>query len=183
MLRCHCRVKLTHRERAGCTCTRRNTRRRNWRDVGFQNRIHTYCSVALQTRGAAGSPSHTYAFLCVCVCVCVQVYVCVLVHYARHLLQGLVETPSVGVSEPLHGHWTQTRCSPRVRSSRHIAVRPDWSMSSAFQGVKVLSTSCHPVIKIAGGAEIMLSLSDQSFNRLAVFYVVWLKKKKKSLWQ
>lgn len=65
-----------------------------------------------------------------CVCMCVRVC---------HLLQGRAETPSVSASEPLHGHWTQTLCSHRVRSSRHTAVRADWSMSSPFQGVKVLS--------------------------------------------
>ena len=64
---------------------------------------------------------------CVCVCACVHVCVCVCV---CHLLQGRAETPSVGASEPLHGHWTQTLCSHRVRGSRHTAVRADWSMSS-----------------------------------------------------
>lgn len=41
------------------------------------------------------------ARVCVGMCVCMSVCVCVC---ARHPLQGRVETPSVGVSEPLHGH-------------------------------------------------------------------------------
>lgn len=138
-------VKLIHHERACWTCTWKNTRRRNWQDLHFQNGIHTYCSVAMQTWGAAGitfevPPMHIHScvFAFMCVCVCVQVYVCACFS-ARNLLQGLVRTPSVSVSEPLHGHWTWTLCSHQVRSSRHTAVRPDWSMSSTFQGVKVLS--------------------------------------------
>lgn len=111
-------------------------RRSDW-CLHFKNRRHAYCSVAVQTWGAVGNnvevpPTHTCAYLCACVCVCLSAY-------AHPFLEGLVGTPSVGVSEPLHGHWTQTLCSHRVRSSRHTAVRADWSMSSAFHGVKVLA--------------------------------------------
>lgn len=71
---------------------------------------------------------HACAWVCVCVC-----------EHITSSRAGRAETPSVSASEPLHGHWTQALCSHRVRSSRYTAVRADWSMSSPFQGVKVLS--------------------------------------------
>lgn len=156
------------------TCTWRNTRRGNWRDLRFLNGIHTYRSMAVQTWGAAGTtfevpPMHMHSSVCVhacaCVCVCVQsVRECVSAHMHITSSRAWSEPPAwVSVSPYMA---TEHRPFAVTGSEAHATLLSDQigQWAAPFRESRCSRTSpacvptlCHPVIKIARGAEICFS--------------------------